>query len=237
MAEKEPIHPEQETPARRSFHRAGEAERRKALIQAALDCISEYGLEGATVRQIAARAGVTGGLIRHYFSGKDQMLEAAYREIMDTMSSAAFHALEHAGDSARVRLHDFIVANLTPPVTDPRTMSLWAAFISHVRVDPGFAEIQRENYLAYLAVLQQLVEKFLAEAGRPATAETCRKLAIAINGMIDGLWLEGSLADDLFEDDPLPGIALAAVELLLGGLSLSEEHGTDSETSGETSGR
>ncbi|HLP68800.1 MAG TPA: TetR family transcriptional regulator C-terminal domain-containing protein [Rhizobium sp.] len=232
MSEKDPTHPAQETPVRRSFHRAGEAERRKALIRATLDCISEYGLEGATVRQIAARAGVTGGLIRHYFSGKDQMLEAAYREIMDTMSSAAFHALEHAGDDPRARLHDFIVANLTPPVTDPRTMSLWAAFISHVRVDPGFAKIQRENYLAYLAVLQQLVEKFLADAGRPAPADTCRKLAIAINGMIDGLWLEGSLADDLFEDDPLPGIALAAVELLLGGLSLSEGRGADSEAAG-----
>lgn len=232
MAGKQPIHPAQETPARRSFHRAGEAERRKALIQATLDCVSEYGLEGATVRQIAARAGVTGGLIRHYFTGKDQMLEAAYREIMDTMSTAAFQAVEQAGDSARTRLHDFIVANLTPPVTDPRTMSLWAAFISHVRVDPGFAQIQRENYLAYLSVLEGLVEKFLAEAGRPASPGKCRKLAIAINGMIDGLWLEGSLADDLFEDDPLPGIALAAVELLLGGLSLSGAGDTESEGSG-----
>ena len=232
MVKKKPAHPAKEVPVRRSFHRAGEAERRKALIGATLDCIGEYGLEGATVRQIAARAGVTGGLIRHYFSGKDQMLEAAYREIMDTMTSAAFHALEQAGDDPRQRLHDFIVANLTPPVTDPRTMSLWAAFISHVRADPGFAKIQRENYLAYLAVLQQLVERFLADAGRSAPAETCRKLAIAINGMIDGLWLEGSLAEDLFEDDPLPGIALAAVESLLGGLSLSERRDTEAGVSG-----
>ena len=51
--------------ARRTFHRAPEAERRHDLIEATLDCIAEYGLEGATVRQIAIKAGVTAGFICH----------------------------------------------------------------------------------------------------------------------------------------------------------------------------
>lgn len=207
---------------RRTFHRAGEAERRQDLIRATLDCISEHGLQGATVRQIAARAGVTGGLIRHYFTGKDQMLQAAYREIMTTMSSAAINAAETAGESARQRLHDFIIANVSPPVTDPRTLSLWAAFISHVRVDPEFARIHRENYLTFLDSLETLTAAFLKQCGRSVAPAECRELAIAINGLIDGLWLEGSLAGDLFDEQALPRIALASVEALLGGLSLVE---------------
>ncbi|HCL65905.1 MAG TPA: TetR family transcriptional regulator [Rhizobium sp.] len=206
---------------RRAFHRAGEAERRQDLITATLDCISEFGLQGATVRQIAARAGVTGGLIRHYFTGKDQMLQAAYREIMTTMTMTAVMAAEASGNTARERLHDFIVANLSPPVTDPRTLSLWAAFISHVRVDTEFGRIHRENYLAFLTALEGLLDAFLAECDRPRSPVECRKLAVAITGVIDGLWLEGSLAGDLFNDQPLPRIALEAIELLLGGLSLS----------------
>ena len=43
---------------RRVFHRVGEAERRQDLITATLDCIAEFGIQGATVRQIAMRAGV-----------------------------------------------------------------------------------------------------------------------------------------------------------------------------------
>ncbi len=211
--------------SRRVFHRAGEAERRQDLIRATLDCISEEGLEGATVREIAARAGVTGGLIRHYFASKDQMLQAAYRETMASMTTTAISAAgaEDGGDvkSARLRLHDFIIANVSPPVTDPRTLSLWAGFISHIRVDPEFARIHRENYLIFRDALEELISDFLAECGRTPASGESRKLAIAINGLIDGLWLEGSLAQDLFDDHALPRIALESVEALLGGLRLT----------------
>lgn len=217
--------------SRRVFHRAGEAERRQDLIRATLDCISEKGLEGATVREIAARAGVTGGLIRHYFASKDQMLQAAYRETMASMTTTAISAAGAGGEvkSARLRLHDFIIANVSPPVTDPRTLSLWAGFIGHIRVDPEFARIHRENYLIFRDALEELISGFLAECGRTPTAGESRKLAIAINGLIDGLWLEGSLAQDLFDDHALPRIALESVEALLGGLSLTRQDAVDNE--------
>jgi len=207
--------------SRRTFHRAGENERRQDLLTATLDCVAEFGLHGATVRRIAERAGVTAGLIRHYFSGKDQMLQASYRETMAAMHTAAISATEAAGEDPRTRLHDFIIANLSPPVTDPRTMSLWAAFISHVRVDPSFAEIHRETYLDFLGALEGLIAAFLGANGRQTSPEECHELAIAISGLIDGLWLEGSLAGDLFDDRALPRIALKSVEAILGGLSLS----------------
>jgi len=206
---------------RRSFHRASEAERRKDLIRATLDCIAEVGLQGATVREIASRAGVTPGLIRHYFSTKDQMLQAAYREVMTDMTASVVLSADGEGKAAPARLHDFIVANLTPPVADPRKLSLWAAFISHVRVDPAFSEIHRESYLAFREALETLVAAVLTENGEKADPLRCRDLAIAINGVIDGLWIEGTLVGDLFDETPLPTIAIRSVETLLGGISLS----------------
>ncbi|WP_299473170.1 TetR family transcriptional regulator C-terminal domain-containing protein [uncultured Roseibium sp.] len=206
--------------SRRPFHRAGEAERRHDLIAATLDCIFERGLQGATVREIAARAGVTQGLIRHYFSSKDQMLQAAYKEVMAGMTRDAAVVDESLKD-ARTRLRAFIIANLTPPVVDGRTLSLWAAFISHVRVDPVFAEIHRDGYLAFRTALERLVADVLAEAGQDPDPSECREFAIAINGMIDGLWLEGTLVGDLFSKTPLSGIAIRSVEALLGGIRLT----------------
>jgi AcrR family transcriptional regulator len=207
--------------SRRSFHRASEAERRQDLIQATLDCISELGLHGATVRKIAARAGVTPGLIRHYFSCKDQMMQDAYREVMTGMTSAVAAAANADQPNPRAKLHDFIVANLSPPVADGRTLSLWAAFISHVRVDPAFAEIHLESYLAFRSVLEALVADVLIDAGETPDAKRCRELAIAINGVIDGLWIEGTLVGHLFSETPLPGVAIKSVEALLGGISLA----------------
>jgi AcrR family transcriptional regulator len=49
------------------------------LSTAALDCIAEAGLEGATVRAIAAKAGLNPGAINYYFRSKDRMVEEALR--------------------------------------------------------------------------------------------------------------------------------------------------------------
>ncbi len=200
--------------ARRTYTRASEAERREDLILATLDCIAESGIQGATVRQIATRAGVTGGLIRHYFSGKDQMLQEAYRKVMGGMTDMAIAAAA-GGETARARLQRFIIANVTPPVTDPRTLSLWAAFISHIQTDPSFAAIHRENYLAFLKALEELLTAFFQEEGRQVTGAQCRGFAIALNALVDGLWLEGTLAADMFGDSELADNALSSVEALL----------------------
>ena len=207
---------------RRTFQRAGEAERRKDLIAATLESISEHGLESATVRDIAARAGVTGGLIRHYFAGKEEMVQAAYREMLSGMTGTAVSAMADAGDDPRRRLHDFIIANVSPPIADPKALSLWAAFIGRVRSDEELARIHRENYLVFIGLLEELIGAVLTAHRHKAPFSDKRHLAVAINGLIDGLWLENSLASDLFDEGRLADIALDAVEAMLGGLSLRD---------------
>lgn len=197
---------------RRTFHRAPEAERRHDLIEATLDCIAESGLEGATVRQIADRAGVTPGLIRHYFHSKEQILQEAYRVVIARLTEKASRV---AGDPDE-RLREFIVINLTEPVANSRSLSLWASFISRVSVDPELAAIHREGYLGFRDALEALLAEFLAARGEDASPARCRSLSIAINGLLDGLWLEGCLAGELFGESELVSIALATVEALLG---------------------
>ena len=48
--------------------------RRRQLIQATLEAIDELGLADATIARIAKRAGVSTGIISHYFAGKDGLL-------------------------------------------------------------------------------------------------------------------------------------------------------------------
>ena len=52
-------------------------ETRRKILQAALDLFAEKGFEGASVRDIAARAGVIHGLIKYHFESKDQLWKAA----------------------------------------------------------------------------------------------------------------------------------------------------------------
>lgn len=201
---------------RRSFHHESEDVRRQDLIAATLDCIAEYGIQGATVRQIADRAGVTPGLIRHYFVSKELMFQAAYREVVFTMFESASKAADEKIHDAAARLKIFVLANFQEPVIDQRMLSLWATFISQTGVDPALAAIHREGYLSYRDTLEQLLGDAMKSADRAVIDGEQRSLAIAINGLIDGLWLEGCMAGEMFADGELGRIALASVEKLTG---------------------
>lgn len=206
---------------RRTFRRAPGDERRQDLIRATLDCVTEMGLHAVTVREIALRAGVTNGLIRHYFDSKDRMVQEAYRATMGEMTTLVKAASIIAGATARERLRRFVAANLGAPVADIKRLTLWASFISMVHVDAAMAAIHREHYLAFRRELEALVGEVFVEAGLPARKANCRRAAIKINAVIDGLWLEGTFAPEMFAKKDLVAIGIEAVESILG-LSLRD---------------
>jgi hypothetical protein len=55
--------------------------RRAALIEAAVTCLVELGPTEISTRTIAARAGVSSGLLGYYFESKEDLLAAAYRSL------------------------------------------------------------------------------------------------------------------------------------------------------------
>ena len=55
------------------------------LLAAAGDLLVEVGPHGATVREIARRAGVNHGLVHHYFGSKEQLLRAAMIVLLEEL--------------------------------------------------------------------------------------------------------------------------------------------------------
>ncbi len=197
---------------RRKFIRQGEEARRESLIAAAFSLMAESGPEAATVRAIADRAGVTAGLIRHYFSGKEELMLAVYGRIMGRMTETSLAAIADVGDAPEPRLAGFVAASLRPPVMDPEALGLWAGFLHLIRRDARIRAVHVATYLDYRDRLQDLI----AALPRRADARQLRADAIACNGVIDGLWLEGSALPESFEDGELVTIGLAAVGAILG---------------------
>ena len=145
-------------PVRRLYRRESEESRRSALISATQELVAEGGPEAATVRAIAARAGVTPGLIRHYFQSKDELTRAAYRALMDGMTAKGSDALEGVGAQPEERLAAFVAASLRPPVLDAGSVVLWAGYMHKVRSDPELLAVHEAGYLAYRDALQHLIE-------------------------------------------------------------------------------
>ena len=61
----------------RTGRRPGSEDTRATILAAARAAFAERGFEGASIRDIAARAGVDGALIHHYFGSKQQLFLAA----------------------------------------------------------------------------------------------------------------------------------------------------------------
>ena len=196
---------------RRPYRREAEDKRRQALIAATLALVSEGGAALATVRAIAERAGVTPGLIRHYFTSKDQLIASAYRHLMDGMTDDAAAVLAYAPVDPHARLAAFIAATLRPPVVDREAVTRWACFIQETRRSAEMLDIHRQTYLLFRDHLQSLI----AALPKVRSDTELRQLAIACNAVIDGLWLEGGTLPEAFAKDELVYIGVRSISAML----------------------
>ncbi|MER7443053.1 TetR family transcriptional regulator [Micromonospora avicenniae] len=69
--------------ARRTGRRPGNPDTREAILSAARSAFAERGFAAASIRTIAAAAGVDPALVHHYFGSKDQLFLAAMQAPVD----------------------------------------------------------------------------------------------------------------------------------------------------------
>lgn len=71
--------------------------RRETILDAALGVFAERGLKRATVSDIARAAGMSHGLLYHYFASKDALVEALFDANMERMRAIMAVALDGEG--------------------------------------------------------------------------------------------------------------------------------------------
>lgn len=70
-------------PRRRTTRQAPEV-RRQDLLAVTISCLATLGPRGTTGREICRRAGVSHGLLRHYFTNPSNLLLETYQDLCDT---------------------------------------------------------------------------------------------------------------------------------------------------------
>lgn len=202
--------------SRRKFKREGEAQRQGDLIAAALELIAEGGQTAATVRAIAARAGVTPGLIRHYFKSREDLLAAAYATFAARVAEAHLAEPPGCGPDPVGRLASFVNQALMPAQTEGTWIGQWAGFLHLIQRESGLRVQHRQLCHTVRDEIEGLIRAALAAAGRPAEPAELRRLAICCHALIDGLWLEGSVRPEDFAPGELPRLGVEAAGRLIG---------------------
>jgi TetR/AcrR family transcriptional regulator, transcriptional repressor of bet genes len=177
-----------------AYNRSQPDARRQSLIDATARVLARDGAIGASVRIIAVEAGVSPGLVNHYFAGIDALIAATYISVGQRVSEALEDSVARAGNDPRARLIAYTTASFASPIADRALLATWVAFWS-LTGKPEVARIHAEVYGNYRGNLEML----LADCGMQA--EKRRLAAIAITALVDGLWLELCLSPDIFTAD------------------------------------
>jgi betaine-aldehyde dehydrogenase len=160
--------------------------RRRELVEVTIDSLAEVGFVGTTLAQIAARAGVSPGLVAHYFDDKDGLLDAAFRSLARRVGRQV-RARLHLVATPRGRIQAVIDANLAPEEFDQRTGSAWLAFWGQVLHVERLRRIQSVYQRRTLSALRHSLLKLVAP-------DEAYSLAAMIAAMIDGVWLRAALS-------------------------------------------
>lgn len=159
--------------------------RRRQLIEATIASIHDVGFSESSVSRIAAKAGVSAGIVHHYFEDKGELLEATLRQLGANLSASVVRRLQAARTTAH-RLMAVVDGNLGPELFTPEAVSAWLAFWSQVPTHPRLARIQ--------TIIIRRLHSNLVHALRPFLREQeLQHVAQDLACLIDGIWLRAAL--------------------------------------------
>jgi AcrR family transcriptional regulator len=180
--------------------------KKAALTDALLRIVAERGLDQVSVREVASAAGVSIGTVQHYFPTKDEMLAAAFAEVVRQVRTR-LDSVEH-GEDVRRNLSTVLRELLPLDARRSEEARIMLAFATRAATSPTLAEIQR----SVLGEIQEALSEAIARAANdgvdPAEAKLTAHLAIAA---VDGLALHAVSAPGWMSRSHLA----AALELLL----------------------
>jgi AcrR family transcriptional regulator len=191
----------------------GSEDKRRLILDAAVRVFAREGYHDARVGDISKEAGVAYGLVYHYFTSKEAVLEAVFRETWGLMLTA-IHGVEERGGPAPDQLRRVCAIVLRSWRDDP---DLVRVLVREVARSP---QIQREidEIEQAFAALERIVERG-QEEGTFTRDLSARMVALMLYGALEEIltgWVMSQLPDD---DDAVAEAERTIVSLFTSGLS------------------
>jgi TetR/AcrR family transcriptional regulator, fatty acid metabolism regulator protein len=183
-------------------------EKRRRILEAAVRAFARKCYHACRVGEIASEAGVAYGLVYHYFTSKDEILETIFRDTWTQMLTA-IEAVEEEGVPAAEQLRKVAAIVLRTWKRDP---DLVRVLVREVTRSPHIQREVEEIEQAY-AALQRIVERG-QKGGEFRTDVDARLAALIVYGALEELltsWVMGQLDDSDEEVDRAERAVVALV--------------------------
>ncbi|OZC73103.1 hypothetical protein CH274_26370 [Rhodococcus sp. 06-418-5] len=167
--------------------------RRAEIVAAVWRVIERAGMDGATVRSVAAEAGVSPGSLRYYFSDQGELvLFAAEAMTQRVVARLEAHSTEGDGLARAIR----VLEEMLPLDEDRRAeASVWLEAIVRARVDERLSALKTAGWFGS-RYLCRLAWAHLHDLDRPNSpaftfdTATDERAAAELHAFVDGLTLQ-----------------------------------------------
>ena len=181
-----------------------QALRKRQLIDAAIATLRQHGLPETTVIRIGQAAGLSPGIIHHYFSGKDDLLAAAMRQILVEFRQEVSVRLATA-QTPRARLQAVIDGSFAPSQFRPEVCVAWLAFWAQAPFAKPLGRLRRVYVARLSSTLTHDLRLLLPE-------DEVREAALGMAALIDGLFLRAASGEPQLTPDAACRIATAHLD-------------------------
>ncbi|GAB3811925.1 TetR family transcriptional regulator C-terminal domain-containing protein [Kribbella italica] len=175
---------------------ADHAERRLAIAAAFQKLVADEGLRRTSFARVAAEAGVSVGLIQHYFANRDELLLFAYQEGLRSIFDRV-EARIQAGEAAGRPISSMVLDGLAEllPLDEQRTVEyrVQQSLRSEALNDDGLAQVVQQAAAALHERVATAVENG-KECGEVEAAVDAGRSAMMILATADGLAAAVALA-------------------------------------------
>ncbi|MFI0351140.1 TetR/AcrR family transcriptional regulator [Actinomadura sp. 9N407] len=163
------------------------AERRATIAQAVVRLVATKGVEAASLRSVAAEAGMAMGTVQHYFKTRDEMLLFALRQGNELLTVRVRELLDQRKPATLREQFRLVLSLLLPFDDDGRAGArLWAGMISRACVDDPTRGLATEAYTNLTAFVdRQLAQAVQAHHAREGldVPQAARHLVSVIEGL------------------------------------------------------
>ena len=182
-------------------------------MDALLGIVAERGLDQVSVREVACAAGVLIGTVQHYFPTKDDMLAAAFNEVVRRIRVRVTAAVCSGPD---VRSNISAVLHELLPLDGRRAEEarIQVAFAARAATSPALAAIQQT---VLTEITEALTGAFRLAAATSASAAQCRLAAHVAVAAVDGLALHAVSSKGWIAASQLTAAAELLLEVLVPG--------------------
>lgn len=169
-------------------------ERRAEIAKVVIKTIATHGMQGTTIRSVSRTGGFSSGVLAHYFSSKESMIDFAFGAVADAIMERVAVRLassDSGREQARAVLEEFLPLSEVHGQETSVSVSFWNEALHNPNLRPLFSD----RYGRWRTLLETILRRAIETSElvpRADVEEQVDVMIAAVDGLAVAWMIEGA---------------------------------------------